>query len=149
MENKKLEEQLNHLRDRYLAKNNDNVTSEEHIHAHMTSDEKVKRINEMFDLMNEKETLIKERLTQLQENDKDQKEDLKHHLEAISEKRALLEQKLEYIQEGEFDTAKKERLKRQLAELELKRCKLMLNKKDCSKIAQKIAQKKELFTKNN
>ncbi len=44
-------------------------------------------------------------------------------------KKLILEQKLELIKNGEFDAARKERVKRQLTDLELKRCKALLGKK--------------------
>ena len=72
---------------------------------------------------------------------------LKHQIEALKYKQSLLQQRLEYVDSGESDFTKKEKLKRQLTELELKRCRALLGKKSCIKIDQKINQKKELFKK--
>lgn len=64
--------------------------------------------------------------------------ELKYYIDAVKNKKLILEQKLELIKNGEFDAARKERVKRQLTDLELKRCKALLGKKDCSKSMKKL-----------
>ena len=73
--------------------------------------------------------------------------ELKYYIDAVKNKKLILEQKLELIKNGEFDAARKERVKRQLTDLELKRCKALLGKKDCSKINEKIALKKKAINR--
>ena len=73
------------------------------------------------------------------------RENIQHHLEALADKKELMLQKLEYVKKDEFSAAKRERIKRQLAELEFKRCRLRMNNKDCSKLDKKIQEKQRRF----
>lgn len=77
-----------------------------------------------------------------------ERENLKHNLEALKDKRKLMLRKLELIQKDECNEAKRERIKRQLAELEFKRCRLRLNNKDYSKLDKKIQEKQRQYRKD-
>lgn len=153
MLDKDFEERLQGLKKRFLE--NSEIPSDSkkqdagEYFMSLSNEEKEKKVTEFLDLMTQKQALIGEQLEKLKaENAEPAKiEELEEHLDAIEAKRLHAEQKLRFIQSGEIDPAKKEKLKRQLAELEIKRCKATLAKKNCSKLDNKIAEKKELFKK--
>ncbi len=72
---------------------------------------------------------------------------LKDKLINLEEHKDIFEHKLEFIRSGETDDQRKEKLKRQLLDLELKRSKLKLIQKDTAKIDIKIKQKLEIYKK--
>ena len=72
---------------------------------------------------------------------------LKDKISNLERRKSILEQKLEFIRSGETDDQRKEKLKRQLLELELKRCKLKFADKDHAKVDQKINQKLDSYKK--
>ncbi|WP_054639473.1 hypothetical protein [Lactococcus fujiensis] len=72
---------------------------------------------------------------------------LKDKLIDLEEHKDIFEHKLEFIRSGETDDQRKEKLKRQLLDLELKRSKLKLIQKDTAKIDIKIKQKLEIYKK--
>ncbi|MGM9885711.1 MAG: hypothetical protein ACI31W_00435 [Lactococcus sp.] len=72
---------------------------------------------------------------------------LETRLRELEDRKLILEQKLEFILSGETDDQKKEKLKRQILELEVKRSKLKMAQKDCSKIDLKIKQRLDIYKK--
>jgi len=136
----------------------DEASKEEQIAAFkaMSTEEKEAKITETLTLLTDKKALLREKLSALTEaastdNDMaDKKRELTEHLEQLDKKIAVFEQKLLTVQSADnsADDAKKEKFKRQLALLELKRCKSLLSKSgSCEKIDEKIAHKKEQFRK--
>ncbi|RZI49767.1 hypothetical protein [Lactococcus kimchii] len=149
MIDKKFEDKLKNLRELYLDKRssvaNDEKSKEMDAFMALTDEEKVKKIRLHLKQIVEKLTLLDNKLTQARaaKADKTELAEIKAYIDAVKTKKLILEQKLKYIETGEFDATRKEKIKRQLADLELKRCKALLGKKDCSKIEEKIALKKD------
>ncbi|MDR0300506.1 MAG: hypothetical protein LBI13_10600 [Streptococcaceae bacterium] len=108
-------------------------------------EEKLKKVATKLEILDEKESLLKEKLSITASEA--EKSEIAEHLKAIAAKQDLLKTKLELLKSSGTDTVKKEKLKRQLTQLEIKRCKSRLEKKDCHKIDAKIAHKKEIFKK--
>lgn len=151
MIDKDIEERLKTLRELYLDKRPENDDSkavqEFSIFTALTTEEKEKKILSQLDLISKKLLDLDEKLEELRSKKSSPSEisELKYYIDAVKNKKMILEQKLEFIQTGESDLARKDKIKRQLTELEIKRCKALLTKKDCSKIEEKIALKKELI----
>ncbi|MDR2976484.1 MAG: hypothetical protein LBV19_04150 [Streptococcaceae bacterium] len=77
----------------------------------------------------------------------DNSAEIKEELRRILDKREILKHKQELLKNSELEMSKREKMKRQLVQLEIKRCKNQLEKKDCDKIDAKIEQKKKIFKK--
>ncbi|WP_081167832.1 hypothetical protein [Lactococcus garvieae] len=138
------EERLKQLRKTYLEGGNEDKESQE-INAFMSlsKEDKIKKIEEHLSEINRKKEILE---STLQDETSDiSREDLEHNLEALGAKKQLMLQKLEYVKKDEFNGAKREKIKRQLAELEFKRCRLRMNNKDCSKLDKKIQEKQRRF----
>jgi predicted GNAT family acetyltransferase len=138
------EERLKQLRKTYLEGGNEDKESQE-INAFMSlsKEDKIKKIEEHLSEINRKKEILE---STLQDKTSDiSREDLEHNLEALGAKKQLMLQKLEYVKKDEFNGAKREKIKRQLAELEFKRCRLRMNNKDCSKLDKKIQEKQRRF----
>ncbi|MDR0199965.1 MAG: hypothetical protein LBI43_05240 [Streptococcaceae bacterium] len=144
-------ERLKVMREKYLENfPQDEAEQQAQLEAFkkMTTAEKLERIQSSLDILVEKKSLFKEKYHALKAEGKlDEAEETMSHIQMIADKIMHLEEKMAWIRSGETDPAKKERLKRQLAALELKRCKAQLDKKHCGKIDEKIAAKKEAFIK--
>ncbi|MFC4651374.1 hypothetical protein ACFO26_00430 [Lactococcus nasutitermitis] len=138
-------EQLKKMRELYLE-NHPIDKGENEVFTPLSIEEKEKKLLDALEHLTSKIAYIK---NEIAKNDSSSKslDDLKEQLEIFENKRVLFEQKLDFIKNGDYDDARREKLKRQLTELELKRCKLKLSQKDCSKVNQKIKQKSELFKK--
>ena len=153
MSDKDFEQMLRDLREQYLEK--EEITEEtsdsekSEIYTPVSQEEKRHKILESLHLLEEKKLFLSQKLKDFHQQDAcyEQISKLKHQIEAIKYKQSLFQQRLEYIDSGESDFTKKEKLKRQLTELEIKRCRALLSKKSCAKIDQKINQKKDLFKK--
>jgi len=142
------DERLKAMKARYLENfPQDEAAQEAKIRAFkaLSQPEKEAKIQETLQLLSEKKQLLMDKGAQTTEAA--EKAELAEHIEALVEKIHHFEEKLAIIRSNESDSVKKERLKRQLAQLELKRCKSQLDKKNCNKIEQKIAHKKEIFKK--
>ena len=140
MIDKKFEDKLNKLREMYINKRpeeSEKLDDSKKFEAFMalSDEEKEEKLNAKLELLTDKLVTLDEKL------------ELKYYIDAVKNKKLILEQKLELIKNGEFDAARKERVKRQLTDLELKRCKALLGKKDCSKINEKIALKKKAINR--
>lgn len=138
------EERLKQLRKTYLEGGNEDKDSQE-INAFMSlsKEDKIKKIEEHLSEINRKKEILESTLQD--ETSNISREDLEHNLEALGAKKQLMLQKLEYVKKDEFNGAKREKIKRQLAELEFKRCRLRMNNKDCSKLDKKIQEKQRRF----
>ncbi|EKF52169.1 hypothetical protein [Lactococcus garvieae] len=138
------EERLKQLRKTYLEGGNEDKESQE-INAFMSlsKEDKIKKIEEHLSEINRKKEILESTLQD--ETSNISREDLEHNLEALGAKKQLMLQKLEYVKKDEFNGAKREKIKRQLAELEFKRCRLRMNNKDCSKLDKKIQEKQRRF----
>jgi hypothetical protein len=138
------EERLKQLRKTYLEGGNEDKESQE-INAFMSlsKEDKIKKIEEHLSEINRKKEILESTLQA--ETSDISREDLEHNLEALGAKKQLMLQKLEYVKKDEFNGAKREKIKRQLAELEFKRCRLRMNNKDCSKLDKKIQEKQRRF----
>ena len=149
MIDKKIEEKLKNLRELYLEKRSDKESDQKvqefDTFTTLNTEEKEHKLLHQLELINQKLSQLNVRLTSLkaEKASKTELSELKYYIDNVKTKKVILEQKLEFIQSGELDATRKEKVKRQLTELELKRCKALLNKKDCSKIDEKIALKKE------
>lgn len=146
---KDFEQQLKEMRERFVENLLDDSTKKEQIETFrsLTTQEKEAKVKATLAFLAEKKAFLSNKLLTV---DTDEKLELKHHIEAINKKIELFERKLMHIQLGAIDASKKEKFKRQLAALELKRYKLLLAKKteECIKIDEKIAHKKEQFKRN-
>ena len=152
MNAQEFEQKLKALRSQYLNKqadDRDNNNEKSEIFTPLSTEEKRKKLLDNLHLLDEKLALLSSQLVELRENKAptDKISELKQNIETLKFKHKLIEQKLEYVENGEADLLKKEKLKRQLTDLELKRCKALLSERDCSKIEQKIALKKEMLKK--
>ncbi|MCL2113675.1 MAG: hypothetical protein FWH31_06935 [Streptococcaceae bacterium] len=153
MIDKDIEEKLKTLRELYLDKRSENdddeSTPELDAFTSLTTEEKENKLLSHIDMISKKLIHLDEKLGQLRSKKASKTEisELKYYIDVVKNKKSILEQKLDYIQSGEFDAARKDKIKRQLTELELKRCKALLTKKDYSKIEEKIAAKKEQIKK--
>jgi hypothetical protein len=149
MIDKKIEERLKNLRELYLDKRHDSPSDstikELEGFTSLTLDEKEQKLLKHLHFLAEKLTSLNDQLELLREKNANRNEitELLQYISAVKTKKNLLEQKLEFLQSGESLAARKERVKRQLTDLELKRCRAILSKKDCAKIDEKIASKKE------
>jgi hypothetical protein len=144
------EQRLRALRERYLENfPQDEIAQREQLEAFksMTAREKEAKLEEALQLLHEKKALLTEKLEKI--TDVAQKTELEAHMTQLNVKIQHFEDKLILIQSGESDVARKERLKRQLTNLELKRCKFVLSGvQDQSKIDEKIAHKIEQYRKS-
>jgi ribosomal protein L20 len=116
----------------------------------LTLEEKLEKVSKALELLDQKETLLKEEIASLNADNKEnsaQYSELSDQLHNIPIKREVLKHKQELLKNGELEPAKREKMKRQLTQLEIKRCKNTLDNKDCSKIEARIAHKKEIFKK--
>ena len=161
MIDKKFEDKLNKLREMYINKRPEesenldegkvmnNIIIPDQNDIILPDEEKEEKLNAKLELLTDKLVTLDEKLEDLLANDAsaDDISELKYYIDAVKNKKLILEQKLELIKNGEFDAARKERVKRQLTDLELKRCKALLGKKDCSKINEKIALKKKAINR--
>ncbi|HAP16007.1 MAG TPA: hypothetical protein DCR07_07915, partial [Lactococcus sp.] len=135
MSDKDFEQMLKDLRQQYLEKQSDTeratVSDKGEIFTPVSQEEKRNKVLEALHLLEEKKLFLSNKLDDLRQQaaSYEQISKLKHQIEALKHKQALLKQKLEYIDSGESDFVKKEKLKRQLTELELKRCRAILSKK--------------------
>ncbi|GBG96046.1 hypothetical protein [Lactococcus termiticola] len=152
MLDQKFQDKLNQLKARYLENvgGEKNLTDKEaaaEYYANLSADEKEQKLIDFLDIYKQKEAIVKENITALKAEDGDAKriDQLEEFLDGIQTKMMHAEQKLEVLHSG--DPANKEKLKRQLAALELKRCKALIAHKDCGKIDEKISQTKALFKK--
>ena len=150
MIDKKFEDKLNKLREMYINKRpeeSEKLDDSKKFEAFMalSDEEKEEKLNAKLELLTDKLVTLDEKLGDLLAAD--DISELKYYIDAVKNKKLILEQKLELIKNGEFDAARKERVKRQLTDLELKRCKALLGKKDCSKINEKIALKKKAINR--
>ena len=147
---KNFEQQLKEMRERFVENLlEDDLVSKNQIETFrsLTAQEKEAKVKATLAFLGEKKAILSKKLLTA---DSHEKTSLKHHIEAINKKTELFNQKLLYIQMGKVDAAKKEKFKRQLAALELKRYKLLLAQKeeDCARIDKKIIHKKERFKKD-
>ncbi|MDR0297809.1 MAG: hypothetical protein LBI11_04065 [Streptococcaceae bacterium] len=110
----------------------------------MSAEEKVARIGEALALLADKKALLKEKFQAYKTAGKDTHE-IEEHLALVAEKMQHLEEKLAWSRSDAADPVRKERLKRQLTTLEIKRCKAQLEQKKCGKIDEKIAAKRSAF----
>ena len=154
MIDKKFEDKLNKLREMYINKRpeeSEKLDDSKKFEAFMalSDEEKEEKLNAKLELLTDKLVTLDEKLGDLlaKNASADDISELKYYIDAVKNKKLILEQKLELIKNGEFDAARKERVKRQLTALELKRCKALLGKKDCSKINEKIALKKKAINR--
>ena len=149
MIDKKFEEKLKNLRELYLDKRPEKSAEEQaqalEAYTKLTDEEKATKLRHQLEKLSEKLVKLDEKLGELraEKASKADISELKYYIDAVKNKKMILEQKLELIEGGEFDAARREKVKRQLTDLELKRCRALLSKKDCSKIDEKIALKKE------
>lgn len=140
------EQKLKELRERYSEGTREDK-SEKDIFTPLSSQEKEQKISQILQDCLSGITQVQNEITENKENPTKNQEDLENKLDLLQDKKALLEQKLDYIRSGEDDDQRKERLKRTLLDLELKRSKLKFADKDCSKIDEKIKQKLSLLKK--
>lgn len=149
MIDKKFEDKLKNLRELYIDKRpevSQKLEDSKKFEAFMalSDEEKEEKLHAKLEMLTDKLIKLDEKLGNALANDISE---LKYYIDAVKNKKLILEQKLELIKNGEFDIARKERVKRQLTDLELKRCKALLGKKDCSKINEKIALKKKAINR--
>ena len=147
MIDKKFEDKLNKLREMYINKRpeeSEKLDDSKKFEAFMalSDEEKEEKLNAKLELLTDKLVTLDEKLGDLLAKNASADD-----ISEVKNKKLILEQKLELIKNGEFDAARKERVKRQLTDLELKRCKALLGKKDCSKINEKIALKKKAINR--
>lgn len=140
------EKKLQKLRELYLE-NHPIDEAEDDVFTPFSQLEKEQRIIASLDECCEKAETLANEITQQEKKDSPSIDidELKNQLETLQNRKLLLDQKLESLRKGETEIQRRERIKRQLLDLELKRAKLLLGQKDCSKIDQKIKQKAKLF----
>ena len=154
MIDKKFEDKLKNLRELYIDKRpevSQKLDDSKKFEAFMalSDEEKEEKLHAKLEMLTDKLSKLDEKLGNALANEASANDisELKYYIDAVKNKKLILEQKLELIKNGEFDIARKERVKRQLTDLELKRCKALLGKKDCSKINEKIALKKKAINR--
>lgn len=141
-----LEEKLQKLRSLYLENHSTNPV-EDHLFTPLSREEKEQRILEKLKECTKDTDKMVKKIKEFSEENENSSEvaDLKNYLETLRNRKIHLDQKLTSLQNDDFDIQRRERVKRQLLDLELKRAKLLLGRKDCSKIEQKIKQKAQTF----
>ena len=140
--NQDCEQKLAQLRQRFAEK--ERAASETDVFTPLSKADKQQKVADLIkDCQLKIELLHKQETTQPENRDT-----IAKSIALLQEKEALLREKMDFINSGETDDARREKLKRTLLELELKRAKLRFADKDCSKIDEKIRQKLALFTKD-
>ena len=80
----------------------------------LSDEEKEEKLNAKLELLTDKLVTLDEKLGDLlaKNASADDISELKYYIDAVKNKKLILEQKLELIKNGEFDAARKERVKR-------------------------------------
>ncbi|GAB2026941.1 hypothetical protein [Lactovum odontotermitis] len=118
----------------------------------LSADEKLEKVSSALDSLDKEISSLTEKMAALSSDkasdDKIAGEiaEIQQQLKALNFKHEVLEHRIELMKNGELP-AKRDKMKRQLTQLEIKRCKNLLDKKSCRKIDAKIAHKKEIFKK--
>lgn len=147
---KDIEQRLQALRSRFMKnfpQDENDLTEQVNAFVKMSDQQREDKISDLMNILSEKKALLNEKYT-LSADEKEKRE-LKENIELITERIEQMRSELSSIRLGKHDDAKIEKIKRQLISLELKRSKTILGGKDCSRIDQKIAEKKAEFLKNN
>lgn len=145
---KDIEKRLEALRSRFIKKypqEDENIDTQVANFVNMSDQQREEKIVDLMALLSKKRALFKEKY--ILSADEKEKIELKEDIKVISDKLEQMESNLSLVRSGEFDATKIDKMKRQLINLELKRCKASLDGKDCSRIDQKIAEKKAQFFK--
>lgn len=140
--NQDCEQKLSELRRRFAEKERQDACDSDVFTPLSLSDKQQKLQQLIEDCEIKIELLHKQEASQPENQAK-----IQQSLDLLQEKKDLLLEKLDFINSGETDDARREKLKRTLLDLELKRAKLKFADKDCSKIDEKIRQKLAMFKK--
>ena len=118
MIDKKFEDKLNKLREMYINKRpeeSEKLDDSKKFEAFMalSDEEKEEKLNAKLELLTDKLVTLDEKLGDLlaKNASADDISELKYYIDAVKNKKLILEQKLELIKNGEFDAARKERVK--------------------------------------
>lgn len=147
---------LQALRERFIGNfpQDEAEDSQLAVFSALSADEKLEKVSSALDSLDKEISSLTEKMAALHSSSNKVSDDkiageiaeIQQQLKALNFKHEVLEHRIELMKNGELP-AKRDKMKRQLTQLEIKRCKNLLDKKNCRKIDAKIAHKKEIFKK--